>query len=168
MRRPMLLVSTLVFLGCSKTPGSEAAVTQAGSPASNAADAAAVGAMQDREIALVSSGNADSAVSVYAADVIMMPPGEPVVNGSTALKKWFEGMFKDYTFGGKYTHQNVQVSGDVGVVQYTAELTLSPKKGGKPMTEIIKGVHIVKRQADGSWKIAQDVWNTDSPPPPAK
>jgi ketosteroid isomerase-like protein len=62
----------------------------------------------------------------------------------------------------------VQVVGDVGIVHYTGEMTATPKKGGKPATEIIKGLHIYKRQADGSWKIAQDVWNTDAPEAPAK
>jgi hypothetical protein len=41
------------------------------------------------------------------------------------------------------------------------------------VTERIKGIHVMKRQPDGTWKIAQDVWNSDAPPtpppvPPAK
>ena len=67
-------------------------------------------------------------LTVYTADVMMMPPGEPAVKGADA----------------------------------------TPRKGGKPMTETIKGIHIYKRQSDGTWKIAQDVWNTDPPPPVAK
>jgi ketosteroid isomerase-like protein len=26
---------------------------------------------------------------------------------------------------------------------------------------MIKGIHVYKRQADGSWQMAQDVWNSD-------
>ena len=95
-----------------------------------------------------------------------MPPGEPAVNGTEALRKWFEAFTKDNSISGKYTSADVQVAGDWGVVHYTGEMTVTPKKGGKPMTEVIKGVHIYKRQADGAWKIAQDVWNSDAPPPP--
>jgi ketosteroid isomerase-like protein len=35
------------------------------------------------------------------------------------------------------------------------------------VTETIKGVYVLHRQADGSWKIAMDVWNADAPPPGA-
>jgi ketosteroid isomerase-like protein len=34
------------------------------------------------------------------------------------------------------------------------------------MTEQLKGVHVMRKGADGSWKIAVDVWNTDAPTPP--
>ncbi|MFI5311976.1 MAG: hypothetical protein ACHQQ3_12125 [Gemmatimonadales bacterium] len=53
------------------------------------------------------------------------------------------------------------------MARYAGELTLTPKaKGGKPMTQVIKGIHIFKRQADGKWLISQDVWNSDAPAPP--
>lgn len=131
------------------------------------ADIAALKAMQDREFAAVGSGNVDTALTVYTADVMMMPPGEPAVNGADALRKWLEAFTKDFSVSGKYASADVQVAGDWGIVHYTGEMTLTPKKGGKPMTETIKGIHIYKRQPDGTWKIAQDVWNADAPPQPA-
>jgi ketosteroid isomerase-like protein len=47
---------------------------------------------------------------------------------------------------------------------------VTPKAAGaKPTTETIKGLHVLRRQTDGSWKIIQDIWNNDAPPPaPAK
>jgi ketosteroid isomerase-like protein len=33
------------------------------------------------------------------------------------------------------------------------------------MPEALKGIHIYRRQADGSWKITHDAWNFDAPPP---
>jgi uncharacterized protein (TIGR02246 family) len=136
----------------------------------NSAVVAAVRAAQDRELAAVSSGNIDSALSVYAPDVMMMPPGEPAMNGHEALRKWLDAMYKDYSFSGKYTSSDVQVSGDLAVAHYVGEMTMTPKKGGAPMTEKLKGVHVYKRQPDGTWKVAQDVWNSDAPaaPPPAQ
>ena len=55
----------------------------------------------------------------------------------------------------------VQMLGDVGIVTFEGELTATPKKGGKATTHTIKGVHIFKKQADGSWKISQDVYSND-------
>lgn len=132
------------------------------------ADIAALKKMQERELAAVFSGNVDTALTVYTSDVAMMPPGEPAVNGTEGVRKWLEGFYKDNSASGKYTSADVQVAGDWAVVRYTGELTATPKKGGKPMTETIKGVHIYRRQPDGGWKISQDVWNSDAAPPPAR
>ena len=57
------------------------------------------------------------------------------------------------------------VSGDLAVHRFTGELTLTPKAGGDAVTEAIKGLHVLRKQADGTWKITQDVWNTDRPAP---
>jgi uncharacterized protein (TIGR02246 family) len=162
--RATLLASAAVFaiLACS----APAAETKAAPD--NSADIAALKAMQDREFAALQGGNLDTMVSLYTSDVMMMAPGMPAVSGSDALRKFLEAFLKESSVTGKYTSADVQVVGDVGIVHYTGEMTATPKKGGKPATEIIKGLHIYKRQADGSWKIAQDVWNTDAPEAPAK
>jgi uncharacterized protein (TIGR02246 family) len=154
------------FLVASAVISTLAACSPKPAAVDNSADVAAVTAMQDRELSAVSSGNVDTALSVYASDVMMMPPGEPAMNGTDAMRKWLDAMYKDYSMSGKYTSGDVQVSGDLAVVHYVGEMTLTPKKGGAPMTEKLKGVHVYKRQPDGTWKIAQDVWNTDAPTPP--
>ena len=135
-------------------------------PNDTAADVAALKALQDRELAVIASANIDTIMSIYTSDLVMMAPDEPMVSGADAVRKWISTMLAENTMAGKYTSANVDVSGDLGVVRYTGELTVTPKKGGAPMTEHIQGIHVMKRQADGSWKIAQDVWNSDSPPPP--
>jgi ketosteroid isomerase-like protein len=52
----------------------------------------------------------------------------------------------------------------------TYKMTLTPKKAGaKPLpTDEGKYIEVLKRQADGSWKIAYDIWNPNAPPAPAK
>lgn len=136
-------------------------------------DVAAINAAQDRELAMAATGNADSMATVVTSDAELMPPNEPAVHGLDAMKKWAETMFSQASLSGRYTSSDVTVSGDLAVARYTGELTITPKAGGAPVTERIKGIHVMKRQPDGSWKIAQDVWNSDAPAvaaslPPAK
>ncbi len=134
--------------------------------ANTEADVAAINAVRDREITLVVAGNVDSLVALYTPDVAMMPPNEPAVNGQDALRKWTKTMVSQATVSGRYTSSQVTVSGDWAVDRYTGVLTVTPKAGGGPTEEQIKGVHIMQRGADGTWRIAQDVWNSDAPPPP--
>jgi uncharacterized protein (TIGR02246 family) len=151
-----------------------AACARASAPAATdtAADIAAVNAVREREAAALNSGNIDSALAVYAADVQMMSPNEKVIVGAPALRTWLENFLATATVSARYTSSVVDVSGDLAVDRYTGELTVTPKAAGATtMTEVIKGVHVMRRQADGSWRITQDVWNSDAPPPappPAK
>jgi ketosteroid isomerase-like protein len=133
-------------------------------------DKAAVDAVRNQEMSALNSGVVDSMIVVYSDDIVMMPPNEAAVTGSAALRTWIDTTFKQVTMTGRYISSSVEVSGDLAVDHYTAELTVTPKAAGAtPMTESIKGLHVLRRQADGSWKITQDIWNSDAPPPaPAK
>jgi ketosteroid isomerase-like protein len=79
-------------------------------------------------------------------------------------------MFAQMSLTAKYTSSSVKVSGDMAVDTYAATLTITPK-GGVAMTDQIKGIHVLRKGADGTWKIAQDTWNSDAPaaaaPPPS-
>ena len=130
-------------------------------------DVAAINAAQDRELAMAATGNADSMATVVTSDAELMPPNEPAVHGLDAVKKWAETMFSQASVSGRYTSSDVTVSGDLAVARFAGELTITQKAGGAPITERIKGIHVMKRQPDGSWKIAQDVWNSDAPAVPA-
>lgn len=131
------------------------------------ADVAAINGIREREVALASSGSMDSLLTVYASDVHWMPPNEPAVHGEEALRKSWEAMLGQVTLNVAYTSSEVSVSGDWAVDRYTGVITATPKAGGSPTVEQIKGVHIMKRQPDGTWRIAQDVWNSDAPAPPS-
>ena len=155
-----LCVCCVLLAACTRTPDTTA-------------DIQAINQVREREIALAGTGNMDSLLTVFTSDVAFMPPNEPAVHGQEALRKWGEAMFGQITLNGRYTSSEVSVSGDWAVDRYTGVLTATPKAGGSPTEEQIKGVHVMKRQPDGTWRIAQDVWNSDappspSPPPPAK
>lgn len=48
----------------------------------------------------------------------------------------------------------------VGLEAIEGWVTMTPA-GGNPVSGTNKGIHIYERQADGSSKMAQDVWNAD-------
>jgi len=139
----------------------------ASTPVNTEADVAAINAVREREIGFVGAGNADSLAAVYTDDVFMMPPNEPGVNGREAVRQWAQTTFGQVTMSGRYTNSQVTVAGDWAVDRYTGVLTVTPKAGGAPMEEQIKGIHVMRRDPDGSWRIAQDIWNSDAAPPPA-
>ena len=134
-------------------------------PVDTSADVAELRRLQDRELDMLNSGNIDSMLTNYTDDIIMMAPDAPLVNGTPALRSMMEEMLKEATPTGKYTSADVDVYGDIAIVRYTGTMTMTPKAAGAAaVTETIKGIHVYKKQPDGRWKIAQDVWNNDPPP----
>ena len=163
MRHPARWIVVVIAGAALQACASKAEPSAQAGQANTENDVAAINAVQDRELAMAATNSADSVTTVATSDPEMMPPNEPAVHGRDAMKKWAETMFSQATVSGRYTSSDVTVSGDLAVARYTGELTITPKAGGAPVTERIKGIHVMKRQPDGSWKIAQDVWNSDAP-----
>jgi ketosteroid isomerase-like protein len=141
------------------------ACAQNAQPPDTAADVDAINQVREREIAAFSGGDIDGVLAVFATDALIMPPNEPAVNGHDAMRTWAQGMWDQFTVSGRYASSNVTVAGDWAIEQYTGSLTLTPKAGGVAMEEQFKGIHIYRRQPDGSWVIVQDIWNSNAPPP---
>jgi ketosteroid isomerase-like protein len=144
---------------------SAVACTASAPKVDTAADEGAINAVREREISSFSAGQLDSTMAVFTTDAVVMPPNEPAVSGSDALRTWGQNMMNQFSISGRYTDAQVRVSGDLAVERYIGELTLTPKAGGAAMTERIKGIHVYQRQPDGTWRIAWDAWNSDAPPP---
>ena len=166
MRHPARWIVVVIAGATLQACASKAEPPTPSGQANTEKDVAAINAVQDRELAMAATGSTDSLATVGTSDFELMPPDEPAVHGLDAMKQCAEKMFSQTSVSGRYTSSDVTVSGDLAVARFSGELTMTPKAGGAPVTERIKGIHVMKRQPDGSWKIVQDVWNSDAPPNP--
>ena len=150
-RLPLFIVSAGLIVGCAPADDSDPA-----------ADEAAIREVTATEIASANAGNADAFLAVFTADAVGMPPNEPAVAGD-GFRQYMSGMFEqaDITIG-DYTDETIIVSGDLAIHQYSFHWTVTPKDGGDAVTEEGKGLHVLRRQPDGSWKISHDIWSTDT------
>lgn len=130
---------------------------------SNEADLQAVRDVRAQEVAAINAG--DTTFAHASADIVMMPPGEPAVVGIAAARGWLQAFMAEFTADLTYATDDFVVSGDWAIEHYAGNITLTPVGGGDTMPEALKGIHIYRRQADGSWKITHDAWNFDAPPP---
>jgi len=146
-------VLVMLALGCARAP--ESSTTQA--------VVEMINRLRDQEIAAFNAGEADNLASCFTSDCSLMPPDGPMVSGQEALRSWSQGVAAQFVINGRYTGSDVTAAGDWAIERYTGILTLTPKAGGAPVEETVKGIHIYRRQADGSWRIAQDIWNSDAP-----
>jgi ketosteroid isomerase-like protein len=102
-------------------------------------------------------------VTYFADGAAIYAPGMPIVTGSEAIRKTFTEMSKAPGFALSWTatKADVAASGDMGNTAGTYEMTM----GG--VTEKGKYVTAWKKQADGAWKVTDDIFNADAAPPPA-
>jgi uncharacterized protein (TIGR02246 family) len=109
--------------------------------------------------------DAAKVASFYAEDGVVMPPNQPMVKGRSAiqarLEKDLKGMNEE-NIKVKITPTHSAITGDSAHDVGTVEVTLPD---GKVINE--KYVVLYKR-VGGEWKIAYDIWNSDTSPPPQK
>jgi ketosteroid isomerase-like protein len=153
-------IAALISLGCEQPP----ADAESASARDTASDRQAIEQVREREIGSFNAGAPDSGAAVYAANAVLMAPNEPAVNGRESIRAWLKRNTDQYRVDGRYTKADIVVAGDWAIERYDGEMTLTPKAGGRPIQNRLKGIHIYRREPDGSWRIAQDVWNSNTAP----
>jgi ketosteroid isomerase-like protein len=119
-----------------------------------------------------SAKDVDKTVSYYAEETMVQPPNGPMLTSKADIRKVWAEMLSAPGFSGGWKATKVEVakSGDLAYLTGTWEFKWNDASG-KPAGDKGKFVEIVKKQADGSWKCVNDIWNSDLPlpvPSPAK
>jgi uncharacterized protein (TIGR02246 family) len=104
--------------------------------------------------------------ALFLDDGVVYPPNEPAVKGRAAIRAWLE-KFPPIT---EFNLKNVKVEGceDLAYVLGTYTMTIAPPGAPGPVKDSGKYVSVVRRQADGRWLLAVDMFSSDLPaaPPP--
>src|SRR5438093_10188389 len=106
----------------------------------------------------------DKTVSYYAEDAVVMPPNAPAATTKEAIRSAWKEMLTSpgAAISWKTTKVEVAKSGDLAYVSGTYEETMTDASG-KPVKDRGKYVEIFKKQANGTWKVIVDIWNSDLP-----
>ena len=107
----------------------------------------------------------DKTVSFYSDDAVVMPPNAPSATTKEAIRSaWKEMQAPGTAISWKASKVEVANAGDLAYVSGTYEYTMKDASG-KPVKDRGKYVEIFKKQADGTWKVVADIWNSDLPVP---
>jgi len=141
-----------------------ATATLAGAPAPDAAAVRrAIEAIYPKFGAAMIKGDTAAVAGTYTDDAILMPNDEKAAHGHDQIAKAFAGMIaalKPSAFTGHT--QDVIVAGDYAIETGTYEMTLHPRRD-QTVNAVGKYLTIWKKQADGTYKISHDIFNSDSP-----
>ena len=98
----------------------------------------------------------------FTEDAVMYPPGMPVVAGKTALRTYVESSLSIPGFRISWTSTEARISSD-GELAYLfgRNSVTAPDTTGELQTARGRGITIWRREADGKWRCAVDIWNAD-------
>lgn len=116
---------------------------------------------------LTASKGAEGYLELAADNISTMPPNEPLVSGKEAARQWATKLIGSPGFSVSWqpTGAEVSTSGDLGYTMGTYELKMQAE--GTPINDHGKYVTVWRKQADGSWKVVADIFNSDLPLPAA-
>jgi uncharacterized protein (TIGR02246 family) len=125
-------------------------------------ESAAVAAADERWLAAFHRRDVAGLVELYTEDVVLLPDGEPAIVGRPAARAAHEAFFERWEARQEIDNTEIVVAGDWAFMRGSWLLTLEPRAGGDETR--VRGKHLViwRRQPDGAWKVARDIWNADA------
>ena len=127
---------------------------------------AAIAAIDKKFMQDVNRGNAAAGAAAYTDDAILMPPNHSPVEGKQAIEKYLAEISSQLQSSNfQLSILEVDVQGDTTIVRGTYSSSFTVPGTDAPMEDRGKTLNVWKRQADGSWKLHRDIWNSNMPIP---
>jgi uncharacterized protein (TIGR02246 family) len=165
LRHARLVLAIAIGLSACGPGGGGSARDGSAPPALSATDSAGIVAADSAFQAAANSGNAAGVAAVYATDASLLPPNLPVQRGRTAIRTFWAGLFDAYTVKFEVSSDLIEGRGDLAYNMGHYRFTAVPKAKSAPgIADEGKFVEILKKQPDGTWKYAVDIYNSDLAP----
>ena len=160
-----LAAAVVVAAACRPAPreGQPAAADAAGAPLA-AADQAAIRAADTAFSTAAGAGDAAGLAAMYVPDASLMPPNAATVRGREGIQKFWGGFVDAYRVNIALKAEEVEGHGDLAYSRGRYTLDLTPKaKGPGAAHDEGKFLTIFRRQPDGTWLLAVDMYSSDLP-----
>jgi uncharacterized protein (TIGR02246 family) len=115
--------------------------------------------------AALNASNTAAVMPLYADDAVFMPPNSQPAVGAAAVRQAYEGVFKALKLDLKFTvAEVVQVAPEWAFARTHSAGTVTVNAAGAKIAEANQELFILKKAADGAWKIARYSFSTTKPP----
>jgi ketosteroid isomerase-like protein len=103
----------------------------------------------------------DATVGYYSDDASLLAPNAPIASDKASIRAAWSGLLNsDTNLSWQADKVDVARSSDMAYI-VGAYLLTSKDPQGRPTTDRGKFVEVWKKQADGTWKVAADIFNSD-------
>lgn len=123
---------------------------------------------RDAEFSDVASAgkDVDKTASYWTDDAVVIPQGQPIVEGKAAIRAFVASSFAipGFRIHWKSEAPTFSPDGNLAYMRAANEMTV-PGPDGTPLRLPGRGLTVWRKDADGQWRCVADIWN--DPPPPA-
>jgi uncharacterized protein (TIGR02246 family) len=113
------------------------------------------------------SGKLDEFMDDFTDDAMQVSPNNPDTIGKSAIRAVYDAALASNDIKVNFNTQEIEVAGDLAYERGTYTLRVSSKADGKLLANIEnRHMHIMRRQADGTWKTWRMMTNSAAPAGP--
>lgn len=100
--------------------------------------------------------------ALYLEDAVLLVPNEEQIKGRSAIENLINSQIKEFGLSDlQITTDETQEVGDALVQSGTYNMKAEGPKGTMPVTG--DWMTLLKKDADGNWRISRHIWNEDAP-----
>lgn len=100
---------------------------------------------------------------------VIAPPAEPPIQGKNNVTTWYKSFLAKYRTSSLQLFDKENFVGRDWAVEFGRfSWGLSPTDGSTAVLDHGTYMQVWKRQANGSWRFAREVWNSSPPPDPKR
>jgi ketosteroid isomerase-like protein len=102
-------------------------------------------------------------LSYWTDDAVMLPPGQPAIIGKEALRHYVQTSLQLPGFMITWTSTDVKFSPDANLAyMFSRNAVTMNGLDGTAITTKGRAVTIWRREFDGQWRCAVDIWNVEA------
>lgn len=132
---------------------------------SAATEVDALNRLQQQVDSAIIAGDTERYLTLITDDAVLMPPNGPAVFGKDSIRSWNQEMSRQFHIRDYASRDDeVVVADDWAFRRASVDWTLTSTANGKAVRDLGKFIIIYRRQPDGSWKVARDIWNSSTAP----
>jgi uncharacterized protein (TIGR02246 family) len=132
-------------------------------PTASDDDIHAIRQLTESWIDAVKTKDIDRLLTLVTDDVVFLPPTGPPIKGKEAVRDLYQLLFAQLDVMQSAKNEEIQVIGDWAFAWGSESLILTPRSGGAAVEMAGKGLTILRRLTDGSWRFARGI-NNSLPP----
>jgi len=151
----------VLLFGCTQAPPPPP-------PDTRAADEKAIRDMETAWVKEFAAKDMDKIVAHYADNGTVLLSNAPTMAGKDAIRAGMQQAIADPKFSLDLKTVKVDISGDLAYSQGTYSVMFPDAKTKNLMSEAGRYVEVYKKQADGTWKVVEDINSPEAPAVPAK
>jgi len=111
-------------------------------------------------VAAVNAGDTEAAVNLFGPQGIFLPPGQPALEGTPAIRAWFTHVFANFRVQGFGLEPSaVERHGDVTIEHGNWKATFQPKNGSQGLPAGGTYLTVYSHLSDGRVCMIRDTFN---------